>query len=45
MACRHCDSTDVIGPFTMDGHQEGEYRSDWSWLVCRECHRSTGLGR
>lgn len=44
--CHACESTDVIGPFEMDGISDGEYhaRGLW-WLVCRVCHKSTVVPR
>jgi hypothetical protein len=41
-ACSHCDATDVVGPFEMDGIVDGEYRPRGEyWIVCRVCNRST----
>jgi len=42
--CRHCESTNVVGPFEMDGMDHGTYRPTgmW-WIVCRGCNRTTSV--
>lgn len=42
--CRRCSSSNVVGPFEMDGMDNGTYRpSGMFWTVCRECGTTTSV--
>ena len=44
--CRRCSSANVVGPFEMDGMDNGSYRpSGMFWIVCRGCGTTTNVSR